>query len=106
VNGTFRRKAAVASAVLVLGAVGSVLFGGTAFADDSHGQHDREGGAARPQGTAQQGTAPQGTARASCVGPPLAVGVAVVGQNSGETTQCSVKKDPPPADGDAAGGGS
>ncbi|MBO0877741.1 MAG: hypothetical protein J2P19_30565 [Pseudonocardia sp.] len=94
-NGTFRRKAAVASLVPVLGVVGSVLFGGTAFADDSHGPHERDGGVGKPQGTAH----------ATCVGPPLAVGVAVVGQNSGETTQCSVKKDPPPAD-DAAHDGS
>jgi hypothetical protein len=94
VNGTIRRKAAVASAVLVVGAVGSVLFGGTAFADDSHGTQGRDGHAGKPQGTAQ----------ATCVGPPVAVGIAVVGQNSGDATQCSVKKDPPPADADAGDG--
>jgi hypothetical protein len=94
VNGTFRRKAAVASVALVLGAMGSVLFGGTAFADDSHGPRGRDGGAGKPQGTAH----------ATCVGPPVSVGVAVVGQNSGETTQCSVKKEPPPAESNGGDG--
>ncbi|WP_156994125.1 hypothetical protein [Pseudonocardia acaciae] len=93
-NGTFRRKAAVASVALVLGAVGSVLMVGTAFADDSQGQHDKGRGNGRSGGTAQ----------ATCVGPPVSVGLAVVGQNSGEATQCSVEKAPPPPPADADAG--
>ena len=119
-NGTLRRKAAVASTMLALGAVGSVVFGGTAFADPherehgprerEHSQHDREDGTTRSHGTAQsQGgnaqsrgsNAQPGAARASCVGPPLAVGVAVVGQNSSNDTQCSAKTVPPPTEGNA-----
>ena len=81
----FGSRAAVATAVLTLGAAGSALFGGTAFAG-GHGTHDNAGG----------GGGNGGNTYVNCV-LPIGLPLGLLGQG-GDNSQCN-------ATGGAGGGG-